>query len=48
MEMFSMGERNKSKHKFGGTKVCKAEEIRQYFINPKIEHENFWLACNVN
>ena len=35
------GERNKSKHKFGGTKVCEAEEVREYFINPKIENEFF-------
>ena len=40
-EMFSMGERCKSKHKFGGTKVCKAEEVRKYFINSKIENEVF-------
>ena len=41
MEMFSMGERSKSKDKFGGTKVCEAEEVREYFINPKIENEVF-------
>ena len=27
--------------KFGGTKVCKAEEVREYFINPKFENEVF-------
>ena len=36
--MFSMRERRKRKHKFGGTKVCKAEEVRKYFVNPKIEN----------
>ena len=37
LEIFSMRERRKSKHKFGGTKLCKAEEVRKYFVNPKIE-----------
>ena len=35
--MFSKQERRKSKHKFGGTKVFKAEEVRKYFVNSKIE-----------
>ena len=35
--MFSKQERHKSKYKFGGIKVCKAEEVRKYFVNPKIE-----------
>ena len=39
LEIFSMRERRKSKHKFGGTKLCKAEELRKYFVNPKIENE---------
>ena len=39
--MFSMRQRHTSKHKFGGTKVCKAEEVRKYFVNPKLETENF-------
>ena len=34
MEMLNTRERSKSKHKFGGTKVCEAEEEREYFINP--------------
>ena len=34
-----MQERRKSKHKFGGTEVWKAEEVRKYIINPKIENE---------
>ena len=37
MEMFSKAERSTSKHKFGGTKVCETEEVREYFKNPKIE-----------
>ena len=41
MEIFSMGERSKSKHKFGGLKVCKTDEVRKYFINPKTENEAF-------
>ena len=41
MEMFSIGERSKSKHKFSETKVCEAEEEREYFTNPKIEIEVF-------
>ena len=37
----SMREKWKSKHKFNGAKVCKAEQIRKYFVNPKIENEVF-------
>ena len=37
--MFIMLERRKSKHNFGRTKVCKAEEVRTFFVNPKIENE---------
>ena len=53
MEMISMGERGKTKHKFGGTKICEVEEVREYFINPKIENEVFgWLLnyiiCNLD
>ena len=36
-----MRERRKDKHKLGRTKVCKAEEVRRYFVNPKIENEVF-------
>ena len=39
--MFSKREGLKSKHKFGGAKVCKVEEVRKYFVNPKIENEAF-------
>lgn len=38
MEMFSMRERSKNKHKFGGVKVCEADKVKEYFINPKIEN----------
>ena len=46
MEMFSMQYRRKNKHKFGGTKVCKAEQVRKYFVNPKIEIEVFDYCVN--
>ena len=36
-----MREKRKSKHKFGGAKVCKAEQVRKYLVNPKIENEVF-------
>ena len=39
--MFSKREKPKNKHKFGGTKVFKAEELRKYIVNPKIENEVF-------
>ena len=35
--MFSKQERRKAKYKFGLTKVDKTEEVRRYFVNPKIE-----------
>ena len=31
----------KSKHKFGGAEVCKVEQVRKCFVNPKIENEVF-------
>ena len=38
--MFSMDQRSKSKqHNLGGMRVCEADELREYFINPKIENE---------
>ena len=37
----SMQERRKSKHKFGGAKVCKAEEVWKYFVNSEIENKVF-------
>ena len=36
-----MRDRRKGKHKFGGTKVCKTEEVRKYFVNSKIKDEVF-------
>ena len=45
LEMFSKRERRKSKYKFGGTKVRKAEEVRKYIANPKTE--SFRLACKL-
>ena len=41
LEMFSMPERRKSEYKFGGSKVCKVEQVRKYFVNYKIENEVF-------
>ena len=41
LEMFSMRQRRKSKHKFDGSKVSKAEEVRTYFVNSKMENEVF-------
>ena len=34
------------KHKFGGAKVCKAEQVRKHFVNPKIEKEVFGQYIN--
>ena len=34
----SIREKCKSKHKFGGAKVYKAEQVRKHFVNPKIEN----------
>ena len=42
-ELFSKREGCKSKLKFVGVKVYKAEEVRKYFENPKIENEIFDL-----
>ena len=44
--MFSNQKRCKIKLKFSGTKVCKAEEVRKYFVNPKIE--SFRLVCKLH
>ena len=41
LKEISMQERRKSKHKFGGAKVCKAEEVRKYFVNSEIENKVF-------
>ena len=44
--MFSKQERRKSNYKSGGTEVCKAEEVRKYFVTSKIE--SFWLVCKLH
>ena len=36
-----MWEKRKSKHEFGEAKARKAEEVRKYFVNPKVETEVF-------
>ena len=41
LKILSIRQRRKNRHKFGRTKVCKAEEVRKYFVNPKIEIEVF-------
>ena len=46
LDMFSEQEGCKSKYKFGGTKVCKAELVRKYFVNPKLE--SFRLVCKLH
>ena len=47
MEMLSMGERSKSKHKLGANKVCEADIVKEYFINPKTEYEAFGQFVNM-
>ena len=32
----SMQENRKSKLKFGGDKVCQADQVRKYFVNPNL------------
>ena len=44
--MFSKRERRKSKCITGGTKVCKAKEVRKYFVNSKIE--SFRQVCKLH
>ena len=41
LKIFRIRESRKSRHKFGGTKVFKAEDVRKYFVNPKIKVEVF-------
>ena len=49
LKIFSIWERRKSRHKFGGTKVCKAEEVRKYFVNPKIEIKVLcYITCSLD
>ena len=42
----NMREKRKSEHKFGGAKVCKAEQGSKYFVNPNIENEIFGQYIN--
>ena len=48
LKIFTIGERRKRRDKFGGTKICKAEEVRKYFVNPKIEITSIYCACFVS
>ena len=49
LKIFSIQERRKSRHKFGGTKVCKAEEVRKYFTNRKVLVEVFsYMICSLD
>ena len=41
LKIFTIWERRKSRHKSGGTKVCKADEVRKHFVNPKIQMKVF-------
>ena len=41
MKIFSIPERRKGTHEFGGTEVCKAEQVRKKILNPKIQVEIF-------
>ena len=43
--MVNKQERRNNKYKYGGTKVCKAEEVRKQVANRKIE--SFRLACKL-
>ena len=36
-----MRQKCKNKHKFGGAKVCKIEQVRKYFVNLYTENEVF-------
>ena len=46
LKIFSIRERRWSRHKFGGTKFYKAEEVRKTFLNPKIKFEVFsYIIC---
>ena len=41
-----MQAKRQSKHRFCGAKVCKAEQVRRYFVNPKPESEVFGQYVN--
>ena len=46
LEIESMLEKCKSKYRFGGATVCKTEQVRKYFVSPKIENEVFDWCVN--
>ena len=49
LEFERVREREKIRHKFGGTKVSKAEEVRKSFVNLKIEIEVFsYIICSLD
>ena len=49
MKVISIQERQKSNNKLRGAKACKAEEVRKYFANPKIEIEVFsCIICSLD
>ena len=49
LKVFSIRERRKSRYKFGGTKVCKAEEVTKYCANSKTEIEVFsYIICSLD
>ena len=42
-------EEDAERHKFGGNRVWKAEEVRKNFVNPKIEIEVFsYIICSLD
>ena len=41
LEILNIRVRRKNRHKFSRTNVYKAEEVRKYFVNSKIEIEVF-------
>ena len=40
------GKRESKRHKFGGVKFCKAEQVGNCFVNPKTENEVFFQYVN--
>ena len=49
MKKLSIRESRKSRHEYRGTKGCKAEEIRKYFVNPKTVIEVYsYIICSFN
>ena len=49
LKIFSIWQRCKNRHKFGGIEACKAEEVRKYFVIPKNEIEVFsYIICSLD